>query len=294
MRVLADQEPEAIPSEVSKWESEAIAYDTWKATGNIVDPMLISAGDGGDSDESVGADGGFKRIGQPAIANRPIGNWEDENSYLDGDYMKRAEPTKKCFLEAVRKGKSIFAILDKGKCYLSDTMLGLSQSKGCIDGLGARYDHDVYKVLARGQLMAEFNQVHKAFGPQPSGEVEEVRQIFLTESEKEALEQEEAIKTEKELRLPDGMTVDSKSNNLYIADTKRDRVQIIYGYLGPDPLQDPVECVNGNDCVISLIGNGMLMSDRIAVFPLGTQCGDYTNVYTEGVWVLTFILILQA
>ena len=149
-------------------------------------------------------------------------------------------------------------------------------STTCVDGLGSTTDNNIYKIIAPGQTLSEMggvfpvaNKAGAAGYDQGGGSTQMSGQTASA-----------AIDTK--FTFPRGIQVDSDNNNIWIADSNNNRIRVIYGQVGPDPEQPRFNCVNGQVCNIEVRGNGILASDRVGVFKLGTVCGDPDALFEPG------------
>ena len=96
-------------------------------------------------------------------ASRALDDLEPDLGSTHGNYRARANPISVCFLEANKRGLNIFALQDKGQCFVSDDFTSYKkygestacEQSGPNKGKGGPMANEVYEII--GTFQVQYN-----------------------------------------------------------------------------------------------------------------------------------------
>lgn len=181
--------------------------------------------------------------------------------YLDGPPEVREDAIYKCAMATLARGYTVFALRRMGACCTSALADISYQEEGsstsCADGRGGSRDNSVYQLLRPGMMVEQLEIVYVLSGRNGIAGYGPAEENTWNQM----------------LSYPTGLATNPDREDLIIADSHNNRLQIIFHQVGPDAGQEST-CTQGGECAMSVSGNGLFETLRAAVFPESAQCGD--------------------
>ncbi|OLP87469.1 hypothetical protein AK812_SmicGene31314 [Symbiodinium microadriaticum] len=202
----------------------------------------------------------------PSIEGEPL-PWGID--YLQGIPENRPAAITACALATLRLGYEVFAIRQMGVCATSkDAHLYFrfeGSSTSCDQGKGGARDNSVYRFARQGMMTQQQGLVYVLAGREgDAGFAGDQGSAWVTQ-----------------LNRPNGLGVNPMTKDIYVADSGNNRIRLIFSQIGPG-VHHSGYCTNGLACEVTIMGNGLLPGNKLAVIPMEQSCGQPGVMFQMG------------